>query len=141
MSALGRRYAKALLDLAREQGLVAGDVAAVMLETVTGTNGIIIPPEGYLQGVRDLCDKHGILLICDEVMSGFGRTGKWFAVDNWEVVPDLMTMAKGLTSAYAPLGAVAMRLTPRISRVAKRAMVSNTPGAIVVSGEFPQEFR
>jgi len=84
-------------------------IAGIMLETVTGTNGIIIPPDGYLQGVRDLCDKYQILLICDEVMSGFGRTGKWFAVDNWEVVPDLMTMAKGLTSAYAPLGAVAMR--------------------------------
>jgi taurine--2-oxoglutarate transaminase len=84
-------------------------IAAIMLETVTGTNGIIIPPDGYLQGVRELCDKHKILLICDEVMSGFGRTGKWFAVDNWNVVPDLMTMAKGLTSAYAPLGAVAMR--------------------------------
>ena len=83
-------------------------IAAIILETVTGTNGIIIPPDGYLQGVRELCDKYGILLICDEVMSGFGRTGKWFAVDNWNVVPDLMTMAKGLTSAYAPLGAVAM---------------------------------
>ncbi len=83
-------------------------IAAVILETVTGTNGILIPPEGYLQGVRELCDKHEILLICDEVMSGFGRTGQWFAVDNWTVVPDLMTMAKGLTSAYAPLGAVAM---------------------------------
>ena len=83
-------------------------IAAVILETVTGTNGILIPPEGYLQGVRELCDKHEILLICDEVMSGFGRTGQWFAVDNWNVVPDLMTMAKGLTSAYAPLGAVAM---------------------------------
>ena len=83
-------------------------IAAIILETVTGTNGILIPPEGYLQGVRELCDKHEILLICDEVMSGFGRTGQWFAVDNWNVVPDLMTMAKGLTSAYAPLGAVAM---------------------------------
>ena len=83
-------------------------IAAVILETVTGTNGILIPPEGYLQGVRELCNKHDILLICDEVMSGFGRTGQWFAVDNWNVVPDLMTMAKGLTSAYAPLGAVAM---------------------------------
>jgi taurine--2-oxoglutarate transaminase len=80
-----------------------------MLETVTGTNGVIIPPEGYLQGVREICDRHGILLICDEVMSGFGRTGAWFAVDHWKVVPDLMTMAKGLTSGYAPLGAVAMR--------------------------------
>ncbi|MGE5123323.1 MAG: aminotransferase class III-fold pyridoxal phosphate-dependent enzyme, partial [Acidobacteriaceae bacterium] len=84
-------------------------IAAVLLEPVTGTNGIIIPPEGYLQGVRQLCDKYCILLIADEVMSGFGRTGKWFAVDHWNVVPDLMTMAKGLTSAYAPLGAVAMK--------------------------------
>ena len=84
-------------------------IAAVLLESVTGTNGIIIPPEGYLQGVRNLCDKYHILLIADEVMSGFGRTGKWFAVDNWNVVPDMMTMAKGLTSAYAPLGAVAMK--------------------------------
>ncbi len=84
-------------------------IAAVLLETVTGTNGVIIPPQGYLQGVRQLCDRYGILLIADEVMSGFGRTGRWFAVDHWGVVPDLMTMAKGLTSGYAPLGAVAMR--------------------------------
>jgi taurine--2-oxoglutarate transaminase len=84
-------------------------IAAILLETVTGTNGIIIPPEGYLQGVRALCDRYGILLIADEVMSGFGRTGKWFAVEHWDVVPDLMSMAKGLTSAYAPLGAVGMR--------------------------------
>jgi taurine--2-oxoglutarate transaminase len=84
-------------------------IAAVMLETVTGTNGVIIPPEGYLQGVREICDQHGIVLICDEVMSGFGRTGAWFAVDHWNVVPDILTMAKGLTSGYAPLGAVAMR--------------------------------
>ena len=84
-------------------------IAAVLLETVTGANGVIIPPEGYLQGVRALCDRYGILMIADEVMSGFGRTGKWFAVEHWNVTPDLMTMAKGLTSAYAPLGAVAMR--------------------------------
>ncbi len=84
-------------------------IAAILMESVTGTNGIIIPPDGYLPGVRALCDKYGILMIADEVMSGFGRTGKWFAVQNWEVTPDLMTMAKGLTSAYAPLGAVAMR--------------------------------
>jgi taurine---2-oxoglutarate transaminase len=84
-------------------------IAAIMVETVTGTNGVIIPPDGYLQGLRDICDRHGILLIADEVMSGFGRTGKWFAVDHWGVSPDIMTMAKGLTSAYAPLGAVAMR--------------------------------
>lgn len=84
-------------------------IAAVLLETVTGTNGVIIPPQGYLQGVRQLCDRYGILLIADEVMSGFGRTGRWFAVDHWGVVPDMMTLAKGLTSGYAPLGAVAMR--------------------------------
>jgi taurine---2-oxoglutarate transaminase len=86
-----------------------GTIAAILLETVTGTNGVIIPPQGYLQGVREICDRYGILLISDEVMSGFGRTGKWFAVDHWGVKPDLMTMAKGLTSGYAPLGAVAMR--------------------------------
>lgn len=83
-------------------------IAAILIESVTGTNGIIIPPSGYLQGVRKLCDRYGIYLICDEVMSGFGRTGKWFAVDHWQVIPDLMTLAKGITSAYAPLGAVAM---------------------------------
>ena len=84
-------------------------IAGILMESVTGTNGIIIPPAGYMQGVRALCDKYGILLISDEVMSGFGRTGKWFAVDHWKVIPDIMTMAKGLTSAYAPLGAVSMK--------------------------------
>ncbi|HNT54156.1 MAG TPA: aminotransferase class III-fold pyridoxal phosphate-dependent enzyme [Anaerolineaceae bacterium] len=84
-------------------------IAAVMIESVTGTNGIIIPPPGYMQGLRELCNKYDILLICDEVMSGFGRTGRWFAVNHWDVNPDIMTMAKGLTSGYAPLGAVAMR--------------------------------
>jgi taurine---2-oxoglutarate transaminase len=84
-------------------------IAAIFIETVTGTNGIIIPPDGYLQGLRELCDRHGIMLVCDEVMSGFGRTGEWFAVDHWKVVPDLISMAKGLTSAYLPLGAVAVR--------------------------------
>jgi taurine--2-oxoglutarate transaminase len=83
-------------------------IAAILLETVVGTNGVLIPPDGYLQGVREICDRFGILLICDEVMSGFGRTGTWFAVQHWGVVPDLMVMAKGLTSGYAPLGALAM---------------------------------
>lgn len=87
----------------------AQSIAALILEPVTGTNGVIIPPQGYLQGVRELCDRYGILMIADEVMSGFGRTGKWFALDHWGVTPDLMTMAKGLTSGYAPLGAVAMK--------------------------------
>lgn len=84
-------------------------IAAFFLEPVTGTNGVYIPPDGYLEGVRELCDRYGILMVCDEVMSGFGRTGTWFAVDHWGVVPDLMTMAKGLTSSYVPLGAVGMR--------------------------------
>src|SRR6476660_6897407 len=84
-------------------------IAAFILETVTGSNGLLVPPDGYLQGVRDLCTKYGILMICDEVMAGFGRTGEWFAINHWNVVPDMITMAKGLTSAYVPLGAVGMR--------------------------------
>jgi taurine--2-oxoglutarate transaminase len=87
----------------------AQTIAAFVLEPVTGTNGILIPPDGYLKGVRELCDRHGILMIADEVMSGFGRTGEWFAVDHWGVVPDILTMAKGLTSAYVQLGAVGLR--------------------------------
>jgi taurine--2-oxoglutarate transaminase len=85
------------------------NIAAFFLETVSGTNGVLIPPDGYMQGVRDLCTKHGILMVCDEVMAGFGRTGEWFAINHWNIVPDIMTMAKGLTSAYVPLGAVGMR--------------------------------
>jgi taurine--2-oxoglutarate transaminase len=84
-------------------------IAAFILEPVTGTNGVLVPPDGYLEGVRELCTKYGLLMICDEVMSGFGRTGEWFAVDHWSVVPDILTMAKGLTSAYVQLGAVGMR--------------------------------
>lgn len=87
----------------------AKTVAAIIVEPVTGTNGVLIPPDGYMQGLRALCDKYGILLIADEVMAGFGRTGEWFSVDNWKVVPDLISMAKGLTSAYVQLGAVGMR--------------------------------
>ena len=84
-------------------------IAAFFLETVTGTNGVLVPPDGYLEGVRALCTKYGILMVADEVMAGFGRTGEWFAINHWNVVPDLLTMAKGLTSAYVPLGAVGMR--------------------------------
>lgn len=84
-------------------------VAAIFLETVTGSNGIIIPPDGYLQGVRKICDKYGIMMVCDEVMCGMGRTGEWFAVDHWKVVPDMMSIAKGITSAYLPLGALAVK--------------------------------
>ncbi len=84
-------------------------IAALIVEPVVGTNGVLIPPDGYMQGLRALCDKHGILLIADEVMAGFGRTGEWFSIDHWKVVPDLITMAKGLSSAYVQLGAVGMR--------------------------------
>src|SRR6187402_1310623 len=87
----------------------AHTVAAVILETVVGTNGIIVPPDGYLQSIRETCDRHGILLILDEVMAGFGRTGKWFACDNWDVVPDILTVAKGINSGYVPLGAMIAR--------------------------------
>src|SRR5205085_1462803 len=81
-------------------------IAAIILEPVVGTNGILVPPPGYLAGVRELCDRHGALLIADEVMSGFGRCGEWFAVDHWDVVPDLVTFAKGVNSGYVPLGGV-----------------------------------
>jgi len=81
-------------------------IAAIIMEGVTGTNGLIVPPHDYWPRVREICDKYGILLISDEVMSGWGRTGKWFAVDHWDVVPDMITTAKGLTSGYVPLGAV-----------------------------------
>jgi taurine---2-oxoglutarate transaminase len=100
-------YLNHLEEIIRYEG--PQTIAAILMESVTGTNGIIIPPQGYMQGVRALCDKYGIVMVADEVMSGFGRTGKWFAIEHWDVVPDIMTMAKGLTSAYAPLGAVAMK--------------------------------
>jgi taurine---2-oxoglutarate transaminase len=87
----------------------AQTVAAVFMETVTGTNGVIPPPDGYLQSIRELCDRHGILLVFDEVMAGFGRTGRWFACENWDVVPDIITVAKGINSGYVPLGAMIFR--------------------------------
>jgi 4-aminobutyrate aminotransferase-like enzyme len=84
------------------------EIAAVIVEPVLGEGGYIVPPDGWLEALRDLCTRHGILMVADEVMAGFGRTGRWFAIDHWDTVPDLMTMAKGLTSSYLPLGAVAM---------------------------------
>jgi len=91
--------------------LEGGDekVAGIICEPVTGANGIIVPPPEYFPRLREVCDKWGVLLIADEVMSGFGRTGKWFAMDHWDVVPDIMTMAKGLSGAYTPLGATVVR--------------------------------
>jgi len=93
-----------LEEVIRYEG--ADKIAAVIMEGVVGSNGLIIPPDDYWPRVREICDKYGILLISDEVMSGWGRTGKWFAVDNWGVTPDIITTAKGITSGYVPLGAV-----------------------------------
>jgi taurine---2-oxoglutarate transaminase len=81
-------------------------VAAVIMETIVGTNGVIVPPDGYLRSIRDVCDRHGIVLILDEVMAGFGRSGRWFACEHWDVVPDILTVAKGINSGYVPLGAM-----------------------------------
>uniref|UniRef100_UPI001C60509E aspartate aminotransferase family protein n=1 Tax=Pseudonocardia nigra TaxID=1921578 RepID=UPI001C60509E len=96
------------LQYLRDTLMVEGPhtVAAILLETVVGTNGVLVPPPGYLAGVRALCDEFGIVMIADEVMSGFGRCGEWFAVDHWDVVPDLITFAKGVNSGYVPLGGV-----------------------------------
>jgi len=104
-------------------------VAAVMLETVVGTNGILVPPEGYLAGVRALCDRFGIVMICDEVMAGFGRCGEWFAVQRWHVTPDLITFAKGVNSGYVPLGGVAVS-----ERIAATFAERAYPGGLTYSG-------
>ena len=104
-------------------------VAAVILETVVGTNGILVPPPGYLQGVRDICDRHGIVMILDEVMSGFGRCGEWFAVDHWGVTPDLICFAKGVNSGYVPLGGVV--ISDRISATFRDRQF---PGGLTYSG-------
>ena len=90
----------------REQIIYEGpeSVAAVIMETVTGSNGVIIPPKGYLNGVRKICDDFGIVMVCDEVMAGWGRTGEWFACNNFGVKPDIISFAKGITCGYVPLG-------------------------------------
>ncbi|MEZ5097739.1 MAG: aspartate aminotransferase family protein [Nocardioides sp.] len=104
-------------------------IAAVILESVPGTAGIMPPPPGYLAGVRELCDRHGILYIADEVMTGFGRTGTWFGIDNWGVAPDLITFAKGVNSGYVPLGGVILS-DPVSATFAERAY----PGGLTYSG-------
>ncbi len=76
------------------------------MESIVGANGVILPPDGYMEGVRALCDKYGIMMICDEVMAGFFRTGKWFAWQNFDIKPDMITFAKGVTCGYVPLGGV-----------------------------------
>ena len=96
------------LRMLREQLLYEGpeNVAAIEVESITGANGVIIPPDGYLQGLREICDEYGILLICDEVMAGFGRTGTMFAFEHWGIKPDIITFAKGVTCGYVPLGGI-----------------------------------
>lgn len=98
-------------------------VAGIICEPVTGANGVIVPPPEYFPMLREICDKYGMLLIADEVMTGFGRTGKWFAVDHWDVVPDIMSVAKGLTGAYVPLGATIT--TKKIGKHFSDAMFSH----------------
>ncbi len=104
-------------------------IAAIVLEPVVGTNGILMPPDGYLSGVRRLCDEHGIVMVADEVMSGFGRCGEWFAVDRWGVTPDLICFAKGVNSGYVPLGGVILS-QPIADTYADRVY----PGGLTYSG-------
>ncbi|MFD6834139.1 aspartate aminotransferase family protein [Streptomyces diastaticus] len=104
-------------------------IAAIILETIPGTAGIMTPPPGYLQGVRELCDRYGIVFILDEVMAGFGRAGTWFAADHYDVVPDLMTFAKGVNSGYVPLGGVAIS-----GKIAETFAERPYPGGLTYSG-------
>ena len=106
-----------------------GTVAAIILETVVGTNGILVPPDGYLAGVRDICDRYGIVMIADEVMAGFGRCGEWFAIDRWDVTPDLICFAKGVNSGYVPLGGVIIS-----QRIADTFAELPYPGGLTYSG-------
>ncbi len=106
-----------------------GSIAAIILETVPGTAGIMVPPPGYLPGVREICDRYGIVLVFDEVMAGFGRTGKWFAADHFDVAPDLLTFAKGVTSGYVPLGGVAIN-----GAIAETFARKAYPGGLTYSG-------
>lgn len=129
-SSPGEESARALDHLEQVIALEGpATIAAVILETVPGTSGIMPPPPGYLSGVRALCDRHGIVLIADEVMCGFGRCGKWFAVDHWDVTPDLITFAKGVNSGYVPLGGVVVA-APIVETFAERPY----PGGLTYSG-------
>lgn len=122
--------ARALAHL--EQQIIlegANTIAAIILETVVGTNGILVPPKGYLPGVRALCDKYGIVYIADEVMAGFGRTGTLFAYENFDVVPDLITFAKGVNSGYVPLGGVIIS-----KEIQKTWSTTPYPGGLTYSG-------
>jgi taurine--2-oxoglutarate transaminase len=123
----GSRALQHLRDLITVEG--PHTVAAIILETVVGTNGILVPPDGYLAGVRELCDEFGIMLIADEVMAGFGRCGEWFAVDHWGVEPDLITFAKGVNSGYVPLGGVVLS-----DAIAETFATRPYPGGLTYSG-------
>ena len=107
----------------------ASTIAAIIMETIVGTNGVLVPPPGYLQGVRELCDRYGILWIADEVMVGFGRVGQWFAFQAFDVAPDLITFAKGVNSGYVPLGGVVIS-----DRVAAHFDTVAFPGGLTYSG-------
>ena len=123
----GERALEHLRDTLMVEG--AHTVAAIILETVVGTNGILVPPPGYLAGVREICDEHGIVFIADEVMAGFGRCGEWFAVDAWGVTPDLITFAKGVNSGYVPLGGVVIS-----EAIAQTFARRPYPGGLTYSG-------
>jgi taurine--2-oxoglutarate transaminase len=116
-----------LRDLIAVEG--PSTIAAIILETVVGTNGILVPPDGYLAGVREICDEFGIMMIADEVMAGFGRCGEWFAVDRWGITPDLITFAKGVNSGYVPLGGVVIS-----EEIAATFQTSAYPGGLTYSG-------
>jgi taurine--2-oxoglutarate transaminase len=104
-------------------------VAMIGMETVVGTNGILVPPDGYLKGVREICDRYGIVMMCDEVMAGFGRCGEWFAVNKWNVTPDLICFAKGVNSGYVPLGGVVIS-----QKIADSFKDRVYPGGLTYSG-------
>ena len=104
-------------------------VAAIIIETVVGTNGILVPPDGYLAGIRERCDRHGIMMICDEVMAGFGRCGEWFAFQKWGVQPDLVCFAKGSNSGYIPVGGVVIS-----RKVSDSFRTKAYPGGLTYSG-------
>jgi taurine--2-oxoglutarate transaminase len=121
---------RALSHLGRLIGYEGPDtIAAIIVEPVVGSNGVLVPPDGYLAGVRALCDEHGILLIADEVMTGFGRCGAWFAGDLWGITPDLLTFAKGVNSGYVPIGGVLLA-APVAEHFARRPY----PGGLTYSG-------
>jgi taurine--2-oxoglutarate transaminase len=130
-SATPEQESERALQHLRDMIMVEGaqTIAAIILETVVGTNGVLVPPEGYLAGVRAICDEFGIVMIADEVMAGFGRCGEWFAIDHWGVAPDLIAFAKGVNSGYVPLGGVIIS-----ERIAQTFDQHSYPGGLTYSG-------